>query len=88
MSLQEPTETETGRDAILSTLEETIDDVHKRIQTREVETVEDEQMLIKWHRTLGYLSGQHRKLMKDTDIDEMADELELLREVTGRGDER
>jgi hypothetical protein len=79
------TDSESNRDDVLSILEEAIRDTRDRTRSREIETLEDERMQIRWYRTLGYLSGQYRKLQKDTDIDEMEDDLELLREVTDVG---
>lgn len=73
---------ESDREEILSILKEAIHDVRDRTQSREIKTPEDEQILIKWYRTLSTLTGQYRKLQKDTDIDEMEEELELLQEVT------
>lgn len=75
----DPEELELDREEVLSILEDAIHDVRNRTKEREVETAEDEQMLIKWYRTLGTLSGQYRMLQRDTDIDEMEAELELLR---------
>lgn len=74
---------DSDRDEILSILEEAIHDVRARTISREVETPEDERLLINWYRTLGSLTGQYRKLRKDRDLDEMEEELELLQEVTG-----
>lgn len=73
---------ESDRDEILSILEEAIHDVRDRAISHEVETPEDERLLINWYRTLGSLTGQYRKLRKDRDLDEMEEELELLQEVT------
>lgn len=80
------TVSDSSRDEVLSILEASIHDVSDRIESREVTTPEDEQLLIKWYRTLGTLAGQYRKLQKDTDIDEMEEDLELLEEVTNLED--
>lgn len=81
-----PEESETDRAEVLSTLKDAIRDVRDRTKEREVETPEDGQLLIKWYRTLSTLSGQYRMLQRDTDIDEMEVELELLHEATDLGD--
>ena len=78
----DPEESDTDRKDVLSILEDAIHDVRDRTKEREVETPEDERMLIKWYRTLGSLSGQYRMLQRDTDIDEMDQQLELLQEAT------
>ena len=72
----------TEREEVLSILADNIRAVDDRIDAREFKDADDEQLQIRWVRTLGYLSGQYRKLMKDTDIDEMEDELELLQKAT------
>ena len=81
----DPEESELDRKEVLSILEDAIQDVRNRTKEREVETPEDEQMLIKWYRTLGTLSGQYRMLQRDTDIDEMEADLELLQEAADLG---
>jgi hypothetical protein len=70
------------REEILSILKDAIQDVRDRTNSREVETPEDERMLIKWYRTLGSLTGQYRQLQKETDLDEMQETIELLEEAT------
>lgn len=83
------TDPTTEREEVLSILADTIRDVHGEIEDRDPDDIDDEKLQIRWVRTLGYLSGQYRKLMKDTDIDEMEDELALLQEATDvREDER
>lgn len=77
----DPEKSNTDREEVLSILEDAIHDVRDRTKEREVETPEDERMLIKWYRTLGTLSGQYRMLQRDTDIDEMEEDLELLQEA-------
>ncbi|WP_336361974.1 hypothetical protein [Halalkalicoccus salilacus] len=83
----DPAESDTDREEVLSILEDAIHDVRARTKERAVETPEDERMLIKWYRTLGTLSGQYRMLQRDTDIDEMEADLELLQEVTNLRDQ-
>ena len=65
----------------MSILADTIQDVHDDIEDRDPDDIDAEKLQIRWIRTLGYLAGQYRKLMKDTDIDEMEDELALLQEA-------
>ncbi|MDL5363349.1 hypothetical protein [Halalkalicoccus sp. NIPERK01] len=85
-SLDDPEESEIDREGVLSILEEAIYDVRNRTKEREVETLDDEQMLINWYRTLGILSGQYRMLQKDADIDAMEENIELLRVAADQGD--
>lgn len=83
----DPEESDTDREEVLSILEDAIHDVRNRTKERAVETPDDERMLIKWYRTLATLSGQYRMLQRDTDIDEMEADLELLQEATDLGEE-
>jgi hypothetical protein len=78
-------ESESDREEILAILRNAIRDARDRTKSGNAETLEEEQVLINWFRTLGYLSGQYRKLQKDSDIEEMEDDLELLREATHHG---
>lgn len=75
---------ESDREELLAILKDAIHDVRDRTTSREIKTLEDERILIKWYRTLGTLTGQYRKLQKDTDIDEMQEELELLQNAPSR----
>lgn len=71
--------TRTDRKATLHRLDDTIALTHERIQRFEADSPDDQELLIKWIRTLGYLTGQYRKLLKDEDLDELAAELEGLK---------
>jgi hypothetical protein len=73
------------REEIRTILAKRIRMIDAHLEEMELESPEDQKLAIKWTRTLGSLSGQHRLLTKDADIDEMQDELELLqraKEVT------
>ncbi|WP_256686110.1 hypothetical protein [Halococcus qingdaonensis] len=78
------------RDAILSILADQIREIDARLDRLDdeidPEDLEAQRMQVKWTRTLGYLSGQYRKLMKDTDIDELEEDVELLETVAGMDD--
>lgn len=76
------------REEIMSSLAGRIDFVDERIADLVAAENTDEKILIRWIRTQGYLAGQYRKLMKDVDIDEMQDDLELLKDVADVGDRR
>ena len=67
-----------SREAILAMLEETIADIHQR--RRDADAEADDDLQIKRARTVGYLANQYRKLRMDRDLDEMQDELALLKE--------
>lgn len=69
------------RDELMSQLADQITFAGKRIQTLLVAEDPDEDLLIRWVRTQGYLAGQYRKLMRDTDLDEMQEDLDLLKTI-------
>ena len=76
------------REAILSILAERIRAVDARLDRLDEEVdpddLEAQRMQVKWTRSLGYLAGQYRKLMKDTDIDELKEDVELLEQAADR----
>lgn len=81
----------TEREEIQDILVATIRTVRARIEDYDPDSPEEEQLYIRWVRTLGYLSGQYRKLVKDADIDEMQADLDLVQaalEATEDGEGR
>ena len=76
------------REEILETLAERIRTIQTHLEESDPDPndLEAQRLQIKWTRTLGYLAGQYRKLMKDTDLDEMGEDLELLQEAARIGD--
>lgn len=76
------------REAILALLVDTIETTYERIQAFEAETPEDQELLIKWIRALGYLTGQYRMLLKDEDLDELEETVDLLKDATRRREGR
>ena len=42
-----------------------------------------QRLQIRWTRTLGYLTGQYRKLLNDEDIDQLQADVELLNRAVG-----
>lgn len=77
----------TERDEILDMLADTMETTHTHIEESDWETEDEQELAIKWIRAFGYLSGQYRKLMKDTDIDEMEDELALVKTAANLEDD-
>ncbi|WP_049898909.1 hypothetical protein [Halococcus agarilyticus] len=72
------------REAILGILADQIREIDDRLDDEvDPNDLEAQRMQVKWTRTLGYLAGQYRKLMKDTDIDELEEDVELLETVAG-----
>ena len=73
------------REAILSILAERIRAVDARLDRLDEEVdpddLEAQRMQDKWTQSLGYLAGQYRKLMKDTDIDGLKEDVKLFESV-------
>ena len=72
-------ESRTDREEVLHLLAETIETTHSRVEAFEADSHEDQELLIKWIRTFGYLTDQYRKLLNDEELDELAAELEGLK---------
>jgi|GEM_PF-1520369 hypothetical protein len=68
----------TEREEVLALLAETIEATHERIDDFEATSADEQELLIKWIRALGYLTGQYRKLLKDEDLDELRETADLL----------
>ena len=77
------------RDEILDILAAQIRQAETQIEALDPDPrdFEAQRLKIKWIRTLGYLTGQYRKLSKDTDLDEMEEDVELLQTIAGLEDE-
>ena len=73
--------TPADRDDVVQILLTVIGNLATRIDAQEPETTEEQELYLKQVRTLGQLAGQYRLLTRDTDIDEMQDELELLQQT-------
>ena len=71
------------REEILEVLANRIRTIQTHLEENDPEPddMEAQRLQIKWTRTLGYLAGQYRQLMKDTDLDEMEEDIDLLQEV-------
>ena len=82
MSSTESSSDRTDREEILARLADTIELTHDRIENVDAKSAEAQELQIKWIRALGYLAGQYRKLLKDEDLDEVREELDLLEAAT------
>ncbi|ELY55819.1 MULTISPECIES: hypothetical protein [Natronococcus] len=78
MTFSSTSDEDTEREQILETLSERIQFIDTHLEEMDLDSKENQELAIKWTRTLGSLAGQYRLLMKDTDIDEMQSDLELL----------
>ncbi|RJT07998.1 hypothetical protein [Halococcus sp. IIIV-5B] len=71
------------REAILSILSDQLHRIDDRLSESDLasDDVQKQEIRIKWLRTLATLSGEYRKLMKDSDMDEFEEDLELLQKA-------
>jgi hypothetical protein len=66
------------RDDVVEILLHTIGMLERSIAEQVPETPAEHRRYLEQVRTLGQLAGQYRLLTRDTDVDEMQDQLELL----------
>ena len=59
-----------------------MDNLQRAIETATPETPEEQRLQLRRYHELGYLANQYRKLQHDTDLDEMAQRMELLEDET------
>lgn len=73
-----PESTPETRDDVVEILLHTIGTLERSIDQQVPETPAEQRWYLEQVRTLGQLAGQYRLLTRDTDVDEMQDQLELL----------
>ena len=81
MTAGSPPASPESRDDVVQILLGVIGTLATRIDQHEPQTPEEHQLYLTQVRTLGKLAGQYRLLTRDTDVDEMHDQLELLQEA-------
>jgi len=70
----------TERSAILDLLEDGIREAHRKVESGRVYDAENEKVRQQWIRTLAYAVNAYRQLKKDRDLEELAAEVEQLKE--------
>ena len=70
----------TDYDAMLDTLDVAIDEARYKVENGRVRSPENEKVRIKWIRALAYAVNVRRQVANDRDLNELADEVESLRE--------
>ena len=71
---------QTERDEIESILATRIRALNATIEDADPDSIDEHYLHLRQLRELGHLAGQYRMLLKDTDIDELQDDMELLKE--------
>ena len=72
---------QTERDEIQTILTDQIRALNATIEDADPDSIDEQHLHLRRIRELGHLAGQYRKLLKDTDIDELQDDMELLKET-------
>ena len=73
---------QSDREEIQSILLNRIRGLNEAIEAAEPASYDDEHLQLRRHRELSTLAQKYRLFIKDSDLDEMQDELALLQEVT------
>lgn len=67
------------RENILSRLDEVIKLLHKKALKGRVKNPDNDKIRIQWFRVLAYTCQVYNKIKKDTELDELREEMENLR---------
>lgn len=67
------------RDAVLRLLEDLSREAYDKAKNGRVRNAQNERVRQGWFKTVGYLAGQYRQLVRDEELEEMADQIEQLK---------
>ena len=70
----------TDYDAMLDTLDVAIDEARYKVENGRVRSPENEKVRIKWVRALAYAVNVRRQVANDRELQELAEEVETLKE--------
>jgi len=70
----------TNYDAMLDTLDVGIAEARRKVENGRVRSPENEKVRIKWVRALAYAVNVRRQVANDRDLQELAEEIEALKE--------
>jgi hypothetical protein len=76
-----------SRREILEMLRSGMDDLSETIAITEPTTLDEERLQLRRYHELGYLTDQYRKLMRDTELDEIQERLEIFEAESEFGEE-
>jgi len=65
---------------MLDTLDAAIEEAQKKVESGRVYDAENEKVRIKWIRALAYTVNVRRQVANDRDLEELADEIEQLKQ--------
>lgn len=69
---------------MLDTLDVAIEEARRKVESGRVYDVENEKVRIKWVRALAYAVNVRRQVTNDRDLEELAEEVERLKESRPR----
>ena len=72
---------DTSREVLINQLDDAIAEAHEKAVDGRVYDAENEKVRQGWLRVVGYLAGQKRQLLKDKELDEMAERIAALEEA-------
>lgn len=67
-------------DSMLADLDVAIDEARRKVENGRVRSPENEKVRIKWVRALAYTVNVRRQVANDRDLQELAEELEAVKE--------
>lgn len=73
-----PADAPPDREQVLSLLDEALAEAHRKATNGRVYDPETEKVRQGWFRAFGYLAGQYRQLMRDRDLEALAERVEHL----------
>ena len=61
-------------------LETAMEEAHDKIENGRIRDCEREKVRIQWIKAMGYLANCHRQIQRDKDLEELSQEVELLKD--------
>lgn len=68
-------------DAMIEQLDGAISEITEKIQNGRIRDPEKDKVRVQYYRTLGYMMRTKRKILEDRTLEELAEEIEELREA-------
>lgn len=75
--------TSTDYDQMLDRLDDAIEEAHRKVESGRVYDPENERCRQGWVKTLAYAMNVRRQVAQDRDLEELAEEVERLKEQRG-----
>ncbi|QLG49091.1 hypothetical protein [Natrinema halophilum] len=79
----EPDASSAEYDQMLETIDVAIAEARRKVESGRVYDAENEKVRIKWIRALAYAVNVRRQVTTDRDLEELAEEVERMKELRG-----